>query len=122
MADILMPRLSDTMEEGKVTRWLKHPGDTVARGEVIGEIETDKATMDLEVYEDGVLQSLLVEEGTTVPIGRPIAVVGNGPGSPAPPEATEAAASDGGAPQAPARDGGAAPGGGTGGAPADGGS
>ena len=75
-----MPRLSDTMEEGILARWLKHPGEAVRRGDVIAEIETDKATMDLEAYEDGVLEALLVEEGATVSIGGPIAVIGTGDG------------------------------------------
>jgi len=76
VTEIIMPRLSDTMEEGTIARWLKRPGDPVSKGDVIAEIETDKATMDLEVYEDGVLESILVDEGATVPIGRPIGVIG----------------------------------------------
>ncbi len=92
MADVLMPRLSDTMEEGTIVRWVKHPGDRVSKGEVLAEIETDKATMNLEAYEDGVLQHLLVEEGATASIGTRIAVVGpeaaSGPLPPVPvPEA-----------------------------------
>ncbi|MGC8626373.1 MAG: dihydrolipoamide acetyltransferase family protein [Acidimicrobiales bacterium] len=78
MADVLMPRLSDTMEEGTVARWLKHPGDPVKKGDVLAEIETDKATMDLEAYEEGVLQEILVGEGATVAIGQRIAVIGAG--------------------------------------------
>ncbi len=89
MAELLMPRLSDTMEEGTVARWLKQPGEPVTKGEVIAEIQTDKANMDLEAYEDGTLQQLLVEEGATVPIGQPIAVIGTGP---APPRARPAPA------------------------------
>ena len=76
-----MPRLSDTMEEGTVARWLKQPGDKVARGETIAEIDTDKATMDLEAFEGGVLEQVLVQEGGTVAIGAPIAVIGDGPGT-----------------------------------------
>ena len=53
--DVLMPRLSDTMEEGIITRWLKHEGDAVTQGDVLAEIETDKATMELEAYDSGVL-------------------------------------------------------------------
>jgi pyruvate dehydrogenase E2 component (dihydrolipoamide acetyltransferase) len=75
LAEVLMPRLSDTMEEGTVAKWLKRPGERVSRGDVLAEIDTDKATMDLESYEEGVLESLLVEEGSTVPIGTPLAVV-----------------------------------------------
>jgi pyruvate dehydrogenase E2 component (dihydrolipoamide acetyltransferase) len=73
-----MPRLSDTMEEGELARWLKNVGDRVEKGDVIAEIETDKATMDLEVFESGVLEKQLVEEGTMVPIGQAIAVIGDG--------------------------------------------
>lgn len=77
MPDVVMPRLSDTMEEGVLSRWLKAEGDEVHRGDVLAEIETDKATMDLEAYDDGVLQRLLVAEGATVPIGQPLAVIGS---------------------------------------------
>src|SRR5438045_2625821 len=76
MAEVIMPRLSDTMEEGTVSRWLKQPGEKVETGEVIAEIETDKATMELEAFESGVLQQILVPEGETVPIGQPIAMIG----------------------------------------------
>ena len=80
MAEVVMPRLSDTMEEGTVARWLKQPGDPVSRGEVIAEIETDKATMELEAYEDGILEKIVAGEGATVPIGGTIAVIGAGTG------------------------------------------
>jgi pyruvate dehydrogenase E2 component (dihydrolipoamide acetyltransferase) len=66
------------MEEGRVARWLKHPGDTVHKGDVLAEIETDKATMDLEAYDEGIFETVLVAEGETAPIGRPIAVLGTG--------------------------------------------
>jgi len=78
-----MPRLSDTMSEGAVGKWLKQPGDRIESGEIIAEIETDKATMDLEAFESGTLQQILVPEGQTVPIGEPIAIVGDGPAGPA---------------------------------------
>lgn len=81
MPEVFMPRLSDTMEEGVISRWLKKEGDTVHQGDVIGEIDTDKATMDLEVFEDGVLEKLLVPEGTTVAIGEPVAFIGDGSGT-----------------------------------------
>ena len=81
MPEVIMPRLSDTMEEGILGRWLKHVGDTVKAGDVIGEIETDKATMDLEAFDDGVLEKLLVAEGATVAIGEPVAFIGDGSGS-----------------------------------------
>ena len=78
MADVLMPRLSDTMAEGVLSQWLKQEGDPVRKGDVLAEIETDKATMELEAYDEGVLERLLVPEGATVPIGQPIAVIGDG--------------------------------------------
>ncbi|MBQ6641768.1 MAG: 2-oxo acid dehydrogenase subunit E2 [Saccharopolyspora sp.] len=85
-----MPRLSDTMEEGVIAGWQKKVGDQIKRGEVVAEIETDKAIMELEAYDDGVLEKVLVGEGTTVPIGTPIALVGDGSGAVA--EAAEPAA------------------------------
>lgn len=78
MAELTMPRLSDTMEEGTIGRWVKKPGEHVEKGEILVEIETDKATMELEAYETGTLQQILVNEGQTVPIGAPIAVIGEG--------------------------------------------
>jgi len=78
MAEITMPRLSDTMEEGTLSRWLVKPGDEIHRGDVIAEIETDKATMDLEAYDSGVLEKILLNEGETAPIGATIAVLGSG--------------------------------------------
>ena len=95
MAEVLMPRLSDTMEEGKVARWLKQPGDKVARGETIAEIDTDKATMDLEAFEEGVLEQVLVPEGGTVPIGTPVAVIGTGSGAAVPARPSPAPAATG---------------------------
>jgi pyruvate dehydrogenase E2 component (dihydrolipoamide acetyltransferase) len=56
MSEVTMPRLSDTMQEGTISRWLKHPGDEVKKGDTLAEIETDKATMELESYEVGVLE------------------------------------------------------------------
>ncbi len=84
MAEVTMPRLSDTMSEGAVGRWLKKPGDKVQTDEVIAEIETDKATMDLVSFEDGTLQEILVPEGKIVPIGEAIGIIGNGPAKAAP--------------------------------------
>lgn len=84
MVEVSMPRLSDTMTEGVIGAWLKHEGDQVARGEVIAEIETDKATMELEAYESGVLTAIIAHEGDTVPIGQPIAMIGE-PGEPGEP-------------------------------------
>jgi pyruvate dehydrogenase E2 component (dihydrolipoamide acetyltransferase) len=79
MAEVTMPRLSDTMSEGSVGRWLKKPGDHVEKDEVIAEIETDKATMELVAFESGTLQKILVEEGKIVPIGEVIGLIGDGP-------------------------------------------
>jgi len=90
MIEIKMPRLSDTMEEGAVATWHKKPGDRVEVGDVLVEIETDKATMDYEAYEAGTLSAILVAEGDTVAIGTPIATLDNGKDSP--PAAPEAAA------------------------------
>ncbi|WP_328399452.1 dihydrolipoamide acetyltransferase family protein [Nocardia sp. NBC_00403] len=81
MPEITMPRLSDTMEEGVVVAWLKQVGDKVTRGDVLAEIETDKALMELEAYDDGVLEQILAEPGTRVSIGNPIALIGDGTGS-----------------------------------------
>lgn len=64
------------MEEGSIAKWLKQPGEMVKNGDVIAEVETDKATMDLIAYEDGVLSSIIVSEGASVPIGAVVAIVG----------------------------------------------
>jgi pyruvate dehydrogenase E2 component (dihydrolipoamide acetyltransferase) len=74
--EIPMPRLSDTMERGTVARWAKKEGDSIAEGEVLADIETDKATMELESYETGVLLKILVQEGESAELGAPIALVG----------------------------------------------
>jgi pyruvate dehydrogenase E2 component (dihydrolipoamide acetyltransferase) len=89
--DIVMPRLSDSMEEGTVLRWLKGVGDSVEVGEELVEIETDKANMVYEADVAGTLVELLAQEGDTLPVGDPIARVG---------EASEVVAGNGGAPGA----------------------
>lgn len=71
-----MPKMSDTMEEGVLVAWLAEEGDSVTAGDVIAQVETDKATMDLEVYDDGVLLKRVIGEGASVPIGSLIAVLG----------------------------------------------
>lgn len=71
-----MPKMSDTMEVGVVVAWLAEEGDSIAAGDVIAQVETDKATMDLEVYDDGVLLKRVIGEGDEVPIGGLIAVLG----------------------------------------------
>jgi pyruvate dehydrogenase E2 component (dihydrolipoamide acetyltransferase) len=73
--EITMPKLSDTMEEGKILRWLKHPGDTVHRGDALAEVETDKADMVLEAFDDGVLDQLKLKEGESAPVGAVIATM-----------------------------------------------
>ena len=99
MAEVTMPRLSDTMEEGTISSWLKHPGDQVRKGDVIAQIETDKATMDLTAFEAGTLQEILAPEGSTVAIGKPVARIGSGAASSAP---AQAPPSSGKAPPTPA--------------------
>lgn len=77
MAEIIrMPRLSDTMEEGNIVEWLKSVGDAVAPGDVLAEVETDKATMELESFQNGVLLHIEVEKGA-VPVDGVIAVIGD---------------------------------------------
>ena len=71
-AEILMPQQSDTMTEGTVVRWLKKEGEKVAAGDVIAEIETDKATMEMEAFESGTLAHIVAPEGTKVPVGQAI--------------------------------------------------
>jgi pyruvate dehydrogenase E2 component (dihydrolipoamide acetyltransferase) len=75
MAEVVMPRLSDSMEEGTILQWLKQPGDEVAVGDELVEIETDKANMAYEADVAGTLVEIIVQEGETVPIGSPIARV-----------------------------------------------
>jgi len=82
MPDINMPKLSDTMEEGTIVEWKKKTGDPVKKGEVIAEVESDKATFDLESEADGVL-NILVEQGVPAKIGAPIARIGDA-GNPTP--------------------------------------
>src|SRR6266536_1975881 len=73
LVDVTMPRLSDSMEEGTILRWLKRPGDSVARGEPLVEVETDKTTVVYEAERDGVLAEIAVEENGTAPLGALIA-------------------------------------------------
>lgn len=80
MADVVMPRLSDSMEEGTILKWLKGVGDEVAVGDELVEIETDKANMAYESDVEGTLSEIVVEEGATVPIGEVIARVGDSDG------------------------------------------
>lgn len=95
MTEITMPKLSDTMSEGAVVAWHKAVGAAVERGEVLAEIETDKATMELEAFASGQLLEIRVPAGTTVPVGTVIGVIGRPGEQPAaPPPAERAAAAE----------------------------
>ncbi len=72
---VLMPKLSDAMETGKVIKWLKKEGDKVKGGDVIAEIETDKANVEIEAFGSGVLRKIVVDEGGQVPVGDLIGVI-----------------------------------------------
>ncbi|MHB1209334.1 MAG: dihydrolipoamide acetyltransferase family protein [Acidimicrobiales bacterium] len=84
MIEITMPRLSDTMEEGTIVAWHKKAGDPVVVGEILVDIETDKAMMEYEAYEAGTIVEILVAEGGVATIGTPIARLDNGQATPAP--------------------------------------
>src|SRR5215218_11374244 len=95
--ELKMPALSPTMEEGTLAKWLVKEGDTVAAGDLLAEIETDKATMEFEAVDEGVIAKILVSEGTDeVKVGTVIAILaeegedvaaaGAGPAAPAPPK------------------------------------
>jgi len=73
--DVFMTQLSPTMTEGKIARWLKKEGDTLESGEIMAEVETDKATMEMEVVDEGVMHKILFPEGATVAVGTAIAVI-----------------------------------------------
>jgi pyruvate dehydrogenase E1 component beta subunit len=82
MTDVLMPALSPTMEEGTLAKWLVKEGDTLTAGQVIAEIETDKATMEVEAVDEGVLEAILVPAGTeNVKVNAPIARLAGGDGA-----------------------------------------
>lgn len=77
MAEIInMPRLSDTMEEGTVATWFKKVGDTVSEGDILAEIETDKATMEFEAFYAGELLHIGIQEGGTAPVDTLLAIIG----------------------------------------------
>src|SRR5664279_5786031 len=102
--NILMPALSPTMTEGTLARWLKKEGETIKAGDVIAESETDKATMEVEAVDEGVLGKILVEDGTAnVAVNAPIAVlVDEGeavPSAAAPTPAAKSAAPESAAPK-----------------------
>src|SRR5271167_331328 len=73
--DIEMPKLSDTMTEGTLVRWIKKVGDTVAVGDVLAEVETDKATMEMEAFDEGVLTEIYVQDGNKAEVGQKLAIL-----------------------------------------------
>ena len=73
---VVMPKLSDTMEEGRILRWLKHEGDTIETGQALAEVETDKATVEMEAYTSGTIRKLISTEGQFVKVGDLIAIIG----------------------------------------------
>lgn len=85
MHTVVMPKMGDTMEEGKVITWRKHEGDTVAKGDALAEIETEKVNIEAEAFAAGTLRKIIVPEGATVPVGQPIALIGE-PAEPIPAE------------------------------------
>jgi pyruvate dehydrogenase E2 component (dihydrolipoamide acetyltransferase) len=88
--DVLMPKLSDTMEEGKILKWLKQPGERVRAGDILAEVETDKANMEIEAFDEGVVSELKVAEGESAPVGAVIAVLAaEGEAKPAPGRAAQ---------------------------------
>ena len=77
MAEIIrMPKMSDTMEEGVISSWLKKVGDEIKSGDILAEVETDKATMELESYDDGTLLHIGIKNGESVPVNGIIAIIG----------------------------------------------
>lgn len=78
MAEVRMPKMGDSMEEGTILRWMKREGDSVAVDEFIAEVETDKANVEIPAEEAGVLTKIVIGEGQTVPVGAVIAMIGNG--------------------------------------------
>src|SRR5580700_4367362 len=100
MAQIIdMPKLSDTMATGVLVKWLKKEGAAVKNGDILAEIETDKATMELESFFDGTLLKIFAPAGSTVAIGAPLAAIGKAgetveaPAAKSPPPAAEKAPS-----------------------------
>ena len=73
--EIFMPALSSTMTEGKIVEWLKNPGDKVERGESVLVVESDKADMDVESFQDGYLAAVLMPAGSTAPVGETIGLI-----------------------------------------------
>src|SRR5438045_6958694 len=76
MKKVEMPKMGDTMEEGKILRWIKKEGDPVKKGEMLAEVETDKVNIEIEAFSSGTLRKILVSEGNSAPIGAAIALIG----------------------------------------------
>ena len=72
---VVMPKLSEAMETGKLLRWLKQEGDRISGGDIVAEIETDKADIELEAFGSGILRKVLIAPGATVPVGSLIAII-----------------------------------------------
>jgi pyruvate dehydrogenase E2 component (dihydrolipoamide acetyltransferase) len=85
MSIFAMPSLGADMEEGKLVEWLVKPGDRVARGDIVAVVETQKGAIEIEIFEDGVVGALLAEVGQTLPVGAPLARLGDGDAGAAPP-------------------------------------
>jgi pyruvate dehydrogenase E2 component (dihydrolipoamide acetyltransferase) len=83
MGDFLMPSLGADMESGTVLEWRVRPGDTVHRGDIVAVVDTEKSTIEIEVFEDGIVEELLVEAGDEVPVGTPLARIGAATAQPA---------------------------------------
>src|SRR3989337_1630173 len=75
--EIIMPKLGETMEEGTIARWVKKEGDEIKKGEILLEITTDKATLEVESYTSGILRKIVAREGEVVPVTEVIAFVGD---------------------------------------------
>src|SRR5712691_7770389 len=76
MKKVEMPKMGDSMEEGKILHWIKKEGDPVKKGEMLAEVETDKVNIEIEAFASGVLRKILVPEGTSAPVGAEIALIG----------------------------------------------
>src|SRR5579862_9316561 len=76
MQTVVMPKLGDTMEEGKILRWLKQEGDEIKKGDALAEIETEKVNIEVESFSAGTLRKILAPAGETMAVGAPIALVG----------------------------------------------
>ncbi len=94
MKTVEMPKMGDTMDEGKILRWIKHEGDPVKKGESLAEVETDKVNIEIEAFASGVLRKILVAEGDSAPIGSGIALIG-APDEPLPEDTTNRGAASG---------------------------